>query len=100
MLESQKLMSEVVYFFAYITDVREEKLFFHPLMLITGGLQIKPTTDKLLRKTGLFTIARSLQENVTQERDQNLGFMYCLNWGEGGERRALPGKQMTMRKEK
>lgn len=45
-------MSEVVYFFAYITDVREEKLFFHPLMLITGGLQIKPTTDKLLRKTG------------------------------------------------
>lgn len=47
-------MSEVVCFFAYITEVREEKLFFYPFMLITGGLQIKPATDKLLRKIDRF----------------------------------------------
>ena len=64
-------MSEVVCFFAYITRVREEKLFFYPLTLVTAGLQIKPTTDKLVRKIDRFDhiTIRSLQKNVTQESD-------------------------------
>lgn len=81
----------------------ESKNFSSTLLcLVHEILHIKWTRDRLAREKTYFyshTCVAS-QKNVTKNGSYNLGLTYHDNRRRGGGRKALKGKQMTVRKDK